>query len=339
MTTPASELESHSSTSNAAAPDGMAVRQVAGKSPTQLAMSRFRKDKLSMVALTVVTIYVLLGLAAPLLVKFGVLEPFAFNSSAKFLDIEQGGIPRGALSGMSWTHPLGIEPGTGRDVASRLILGITLSLSIALSATAIAVALGAVLGIISGFVGGFVDSVVGRLIDLTLSFPQTLMLLALSTTLVALIIDAGVPAGSFANGLYVVLVLGAFGWPPIARIVRGQVLSIREREFVDAAKLMGAPRTRMYFKEILPNLWAPLLVYFTLTMPAFISAEAALSFLGVGIKPPTPTLGNILTDSISYSQADFFFFFAPALLIALIVVSFNLLGDGLRDALDPRGAR
>ena len=339
MTTPASELESHERTSDAAAPDGTVVPQVAGKSPTQLAMGRFRKDKLSMVAFVVVATYILLGAAAPLLVKFGVLDPFAFNNGPSFLDIEAGGIPRGALSGMSWSHPLGIEPGTGRDVLSRLILGITLSLSIALAATAIAVVLGAVLGIISGFVGGFVDSAVGRLIDLTLSFPQTLMLLALSTTLVTVLVDVGVPAGALANGTYVVLVLGAFGWPPIARIVRGQVLTLREREFVDAARLMGAPRLRMYFKEILPNLWAPLLVYFTLTMPAFISAEAALSYLGVGIKPPTPTLGNILTDSISYSQADFFFFFTPALLIAIIVVSFNLLGDGLRDALDPRGAR
>jgi peptide/nickel transport system permease protein len=165
------------------------------------------------------------------------------------------------------------------------------------------------------------------------------MLLALSTTLVVVIVNLGVPSGAPANGTFVVLVLGAFGWPPIARIVRGQVLTLREREFVEAARLMGAPRRRMYFKEILPNLWAPLLVYFTLTMPAYISAEAALSYLGVGIKPPTPTLGNILTDSISYSQADFFFFFTPALLIAVIVVSFNLLGDGLRDALDPRGVR
>jgi peptide/nickel transport system permease protein len=201
------------------------------------------------------------------------------------------------------------------------------------------VAIGAVLGIISGFVGGVVDAIVGRFIDLTLSFPLTLMLLALSTTMVAVLVKAGVPSGDLANGLYVILLLGLFGWPPIARIIRGQVLSIREREFVEAAKLMGAPRRRMYFKEILPNLWAPLLVYFTLTMPAYISAEAAFSFLGVGVKPPTPTLGNILSDSISYSQADFFFFFAPAFLIAVIVVSFNLLGDGLRDALDPRGAR
>ena len=118
--------------------------------------------------------------------------------------------------------------------------GVTFSLSIALSATVLAVTIGAVLGIISGFVGGFVDGVVGRLIDLTLSFPSTLMLLALSTTVVALLVQIGVPSGDIANGMYVILVLGLFGWPPIARIVRGQVLSIREREFIDAARLMGA---------------------------------------------------------------------------------------------------
>src|SRR5690606_22821309 len=129
-----------------------------------------------------------------------------------------------------------------------------------------------------------------------------------------------------AAGIYVVVVLAAFGWPPICRVIRGQVLSLREREFIEAATLMGASRRRIYFKEILPNLWAPLLVYSTLTMPAYISAEAALSYLGVGIKPPTPTIGNILSYSISFSVADPFFFFAPAFLLALIVVCFNLLG-------------
>jgi peptide/nickel transport system permease protein len=338
MSIPASELQSHSTTAGPA-PGEAPTEQVAGRSPTQLALSRFRKDKLSMISFVIVAVYVALGLSAPFLVKFGVLDPYTYHSDNSVLDINAGSIPRGALSGISVHHPLGVEPGTGRDVMSRLWLGVTSSLAIALTATALAIALGAVLGIISGFVGGLVDAVVGRFIDLTLSFPQTLMLLALSTTMVAALVSAGVPAGDLANGVYVILILGLFGWPPIARIVRGQVLSIREREFVDAARLMGAPRRRMYFKEILPNLWAPLLVYFTLTMPAYISAEAAFSFLGVGVKPPTPTLGNILTDSISYSQADFFFFFTPAFVIAVIVVSFNLFGDGLRDALDPRGAR
>jgi peptide/nickel transport system permease protein len=121
--------------------------------------------------------------------------------------------------------------------------------------------------------------------------------------------------------------------------MRGQVLTIREREFVDAAILMGASKGRIYFKEILPNLWAPLLVYFTLLMPAYVSAEAALSYLGVGIKNPTPTLGNVLSYAVPYAEADFVYFFAPALMIALIVISFNLFGDGARDALDPKSGR
>lgn len=339
MTIPASDLETHSVPSDVTPAGGDVEAKIAGRSPLQLAGARFRKDRLSMVAFTVVVVYLLLAVASPFLAKFGILDPLGFNSNNKVLNINEGGIPRGHLSGISWDHWLGVEPQTGRDVLSRLMVGISTSLAIALSATVIAIAIGVVLGIVSGFVGGLVDATVGRVIDLTLSFPQTLMLLALSPLFVATLVKWGVPAGDLANGFYVVLVLGLFGWPPMARVIRGQVLSLREREFVEAARLMGAPRRRMYFKEILPNLWAPLLVYFTLTMPAYISAEAALSFLQVGVKPPTPTLGNILTDSISYSQADFFFFFTPALLIAIIVVSFNLLGDGLRDALDPRGAR
>ena len=217
--------------------------------------------------------------------------------------------------------------------------GATLSLTIALSAALITVAIGTIAGIIAGFTGGFVDSAIGRAIDLTLSFPSTLMLLALSGVVVDRMIDLGVPAGATANGLYIVIVLSIFGWPPIARLIRGQVFSIREREFVDAAILMGASRRRIYFKEILPNLWAPLLVYFTLLMPAYVSAEAALAYLGVGIKNPTPTLGNVLGGALEYAYTDFFFFFVPALVIATIVISFNLLGDGARDALDPRSSR
>ena len=314
------------------------LEKIAGRSPMQLAMARFRKDRLSMGAFVIVAIYLLAAVSAPFLVKLGVLDPLTPHQN--LLDTNSGGIPIGKLSGMSWQHPLGVEPGLGRDVLSRLWLGCTLSLTIALSATIITVGIGTALGIISGFAGGLVDGVIGRLIDLVLSFPLTLMLLALSGVAVAFLTDTlHVPAGDTANGLYVILVLALFGWPPIARLMRGQVLSIREREFIDASVLMGASKTRIYFKEILPNLWAPLLVYFTLTMPAYISAEAALAYLGVSIKPPTPTLGNVLTDSINYSTADPLFFFAPALAIATIVVGFNLLGDGMRDALDPKGAR
>ncbi|MBO9521260.1 MAG: ABC transporter permease [Nocardioidaceae bacterium] len=337
MTLPATDLETH-----AAPPvEGEAtVTKVVGRSPMQLAIMRFRKDKLSMIAFAVVAIYFLGALAAPFLVHFGVLDPNTPHNTGKDNLLDEFTLPKGSWGGISWHHWLGVEPGIGRDVLSRVWYGVTFSLVIALSATIITVGLGAIFGIIAGASRGLVDSAIGRLIDLILSFPQTLMLLALSPLFIAILTDKlHVPDGDKANGLYVILILGFFGWPYVARIVRGQVLSIREREFIEAAKLMGASRMRLYFKEILPNLWAPLLVSFTITMPTYISAEAALNYLGVGIKPPTPTLGNVLTGSINYSQNDFFFFFFPAFLIMVIVVSFNLLGDGLRDALDPKGHR
>lgn len=336
MTVPATQLESERLPDSSATPGGD-LKKVEGRSPTQLALARFRQDKLSMVAFVIAVLYILGGIAAPFLVKFGVLDPFTFHQD--LTDPTLGGLPLGDWGGISWDHPLGVEPSTGRDVLSRMWYGITFSLTIAIAATLIAVGVGTVLGIIAGFSGGWVDAIVGRFIDLTLSFPQILLLLALSGPMVFALVKAGVPSGDVANGLYVVLVLGIFGWPSIARIVRGQVLSIREREFIDAARLLGASRGRLYFKEVLPNLWAPLLVQFTLVMPLYISAEAALNFLGVGIKPPTPTLGNLLSDAIVYATTDAVFFFAPAFLIMIIVVSFNLLGDGIRDALDPKSSR
>lgn len=336
MSLPESQLERLESTVSI---DVVDPERVMGKSPTELAYGRFRRDKLSMVAFTIVAFYVVAGVVAPILVAAKVLHPTALNQ--QLLDVNLGGVPKGHWGGTSWQHLLGIEPRTGTDLLSRLWYGLTFSLTIALTATIIAVVLGVVLGIISGFSGGWVDAIIGRFIDLTLSFPQTLMLLALSATGVALFakfIHQGAN-DPLPNGIYEVLVLGLFGWPSVARLIRGQVLSIREREFVDAARLLGASRRRLYFKEILPNLWAPVLVQFTLIMPAYVSAEAALSFLGVGIKPPTPTIGNILLDSVNFSGADFSYFFYPALLLAIVVVSFNLLGDGLRDALDPKGER
>jgi len=335
MSIPASELESHAATSpETAAADS---QKVAGRSPSQLAIARFRKDRLSMVSFGIVMLYLIAAISSPILQKVGILDAMGFHQ--KLLDVTLGNIPHGKYGGASSSHWLGVEPGTGRDVLSRILLGITYSLTIAVSATILTIATGAILGIISGYRGGWLDAVVGRFVDLTLSFPQTLMLLALSSIMVKAISDHTPLSGNPARGVFVVVVLSAFGWPPICRVVRGQVLSLREREFVEAAKLFGASRTRIYFKEILPNLWAPLLVYTTLTMPAYISAEAALSYLGVGLQTPTPTLGNILQNSIQYSVTDPVFFFSPAVFLALVVVSFNLLGDGIRDALDPKSDR
>ncbi len=306
---------------------------VISRSPMQLAVRRFRKDKLSLVALILVVIFVVAAAVAPLLVKLGVLNPDGNHQDL----VDALSLPIGRFGGMSWSHPLGVVPQTGQDTLSRVWLGMSFSLSISLLATLIAVGVGVVLGIVSGTAGGWVDAVIGRIIDLTLAFPQTLMLLALSSTGVLFMTQVfGIPAGTPAQFTYVVVVLGLFGWTGIARLVRGQVLSLREREFVHAAQLIGASRARIYFREILPNLWAPILVQFTLIMPAFVSAEAALAYLSVSVNPPTPTLGNVLQAALSYADTAPVFFFVPAITIALIVVSFNLLGDGLRDALDPK---
>jgi peptide/nickel transport system permease protein len=338
MTAPSSDLESHLATLHDEGPVDVEAGDevVRSKSPMQLAVGRFRKDKLSMTALVIVSLFFLAAIAAPFLVKWGVLDPYTTHLEL----LDENTLPIGKFSGMSWDHPLGIEPGAGRDALSRMWYGITFSLGIAMTATVFAVTLGVVLGIVSGASGGWVDATIGRAIDLTLAFPQTLMLLALSATGIAFLTEVvNIPEGDPAAAVYVILVLALFGWTGVARIVRGQVLSLREREFVHAAQMMGASRRRIYFKEILPNLWAPILVQFTLIMPAFISAEAALAYLGVSIKPPTPTLGNVLTDALRYADTSFIYFFGPAVLIATIVVSFNLLGDGLRDALDPKGHR
>jgi peptide/nickel transport system permease protein len=334
--TPVSNLESEQIPDPTGHSDDQSSTAIAGKSPTKLAVERFRTDRLSMFSLAVVLLYVVAGITAPILVKMGVLDTTTFHQD--LLNPET--LPKGKLGGISWDHPLGVEPGTGRDVLSRVWLGTTLSLTIALLASTLSIMFGTVMGIIAGFSKGWPDSVIGRLIDLTLSFPSTLMLLALSAPMYVLITqEFHVPEGDVAWATFVVVFLTVFGWPVVARLIRGQVISVREREFIDAAVLLGASRRRMYFKEILPNLWAPLLVSFTLTLPAYISAEAALSYLGVSIKPPTPTLGNVLRDSLNYAQVDFMYFLIPGLAIAVIVVSFNLLGDGLRDALDPKSNR
>lgn len=332
-----SDLETHGAVpAGTVAAEGAPPKEIEGKSPFQLAMGRLRRDKLTLVSLGIVVTYVLAAIAAPFLVKAGILDPYTTHQDL----IGPDTIPIGKWGGISADHPLGVEPGIGRDALSRIWYGMTFSLSIALIATIISIGLGVIVGVIAGAAGGWTDAVLGRVTDLTLAFPQTLMVLALYSLGLSFITNTlNLPDGDLANAIYVTAVLGLFGWTGVSRLIRGQVLSLREREFVEAAKMIGASKFRIYFREILPNLWAPILITFTLYMPVFVSAEAALSFLGVGIDPPTPTLGNVLADSLDYAQADFVYFFAPAALIAIIVVTFNLVGDGLRDALDPKADR
>jgi ABC-type dipeptide/oligopeptide/nickel transport system permease subunit len=222
------------------------------------------------------------------------------------------------------------RPVTGRDMFSQIIYGAQVSLLVALAATVAAVTIGVVLGIVSGYFGGMVDSLISRLMDLILAFPYLLFSIALISV---------VPVSTGWRIAVVISVIAFFSWPYIGRIVRGQTLSLREREFVEAARSIGAGSPRILFRELLPNLVAPILVYATLIIPANILFEAALSFLGVGVLPPTPSWGRLLSDAVQYYEYDPMYMFVPGFAIFLMVLAFNLFGDGLRDALDPKSNR
>lgn len=334
--TPLTNMESSPLPDPTGRPDDTELNAVVGKSPMRLAMERFRADRRSMISFWVIVIFALLTILAPIMNKAGIIDPYSFHQDK----LDELTMPDGPLSAISWRHPLGVEPGTGRDLASRLWLGLSLSVAISLTASLLSMLIGTILGIVAAMRRGWVDGIIGRSADLVLSFPQQLMLLALSSMALEFIHHTlHVGSDSGAAGIYVIVVMAVFGWPALCRLVRAQVLSIREREFVDAAVVLGASRRRIYFKEVLPNLWTLLLVQFTLMLPLYISTEAALSFMGVSIKPPTPTLGNVLNDTLQYADTDFFYFLVPGVTIALLVICFNLLGDGLRDALDPKTHR
>ena len=309
---------------------------IVGRTPWQITRSRLRRDKVTMVSFGAAIFFMILAAIAPILTTLNVIDPYTPHSD---LVGGLGSLPLGNLGGVSGSHWMGVEPGIGRDIFARVISGLTTSLTVAVCAALFSVALGTVIGIISGTAGGKVDWLLSRITEFVLSFPQTLMLIALSTIVIDLVKAALHVDRTPASMVFMIVVMGFFGWPNFARIIRGQVLSLREREFVEAARSLGAGRGRIYFKELLPHLWAPILVYATLIMPQNIATEAALGFLGVGIQAPTPSFGSILNDSVHYASADPMYFIFPGVTLFIVVLSFNLLGDGLRDALDPKADR
>jgi peptide/nickel transport system permease protein len=305
----------------------------AGRSLRQIVWARLRRDRVAIVMLGVLTFVYLLAIVGPFVAPLFGFDPYRYDPAA--VNTPTGG-PVLAFGGISAAHPLGVEWGTGRDIASQLLWGLRISLIVATTATFLTVSIAVIVGIIAGYAGGWTDMLLGRFMDLVLAFPQLLILIAMSAVLTQRLTDLGVPPGNPSRILYLILAISAFGWPYLARIVRGQVLSLREREFVEAAVAMGASRRRILFTEILPNLWAPILVYTTLALPAYIGLEAALSFLGVGILPPDVTFGTMLASSVRYFQVAPTYLFIPGGALVVIVVAFNLLGDSVRDALDPR---
>jgi peptide/nickel transport system permease protein len=308
-----------------------------GRSIRQIVWARLRRDRVAMICLGILLFYLALAVIGPNVLGALGFDPYKLYGDA--VDPAKGGLPRGTFGGISAVHPLGVEPGTGRDILAQLVNGIRISLIIATSATLLTVVIGTFVGIVAGYFGGWPDTFAGRFMDLTLAFPFLLVILALSNPLTQRLTELGVPAGNESRVLYLILAFSVFGWPYLARIVRGQVISVREREFVEAAVAMGASRRRILFGEILPNLWAPILVYATLTLPAYISFEAAISFLGVSVLPPDVTFGKMLGDSVKFFQAVPTYLLIPGVTLVVLVVAFNLLGDALRDALDPKASR
>ncbi len=313
--------------------------EIAGRSLTQIAWARLRHDKVAITSLGLVILFLLLAIFAPLITKVLGISPNEFNNDvSKGVISDAGGLPIGRFGGISLAHPLGVEPLTGRDLLARLLYGARVSLLVAFSATFVTFVLGVTIGIIAGYSRGIVDSLLGRLMDLILAFPLLLILLAMSAPLVDRLTQLGL-GDNTARLVFIIGVLSLFGWPYLARIVRGQVLSLREREFVESAVSMGAGTPRILFREILPNLWAPILVYVTLALPTYIAAEATLSFLGVGLLPPTASFGAMLAESVAFFTVLPTYLFIPGTALTVLVISFNLFGDALRDALDPRAGR
>ncbi|MEY2627124.1 MAG: hypothetical protein RJB08_883 [Actinomycetota bacterium] len=309
--------------------------EVTGLTPRQLALQRFRRDRVAVVGAWIVLFFVVVAVFAPVIVKVLGVDPYALDRHS----LNEFGLPKGRFGGVSWNHPLGVEPGTGRDLLGRLIYGARISLLIGFIGTLLTTALGLILGLVAGLRRGFVDALITRLADLTLAFPSLLLIISLNRPMTQRLEAWGIPEGNAARLTYIVFVLAVFGWVYMARLIRGQVLSLREREFIEAARSFGATNTHLVFKQLLPNLWSQVIVFVTLSLPGYVAVEATLSFLGVGLLAPAPSWGIMLGDSVRYYRVDPTYLVVPGLTLMILVMAFNLMGDGLRDAFDPKSDR
>jgi peptide/nickel transport system permease protein len=303
--------------------------EIAARSPWQLFWRRLKDDKVALAALAFIILLILLAIFAPLVIKLVGARP-PNEQSTKYLD------SFGTPTGPSSHNIFGVDQ-LGRDLFSRVLYGARVSLEVAIIATALSMLIGTVVGLLAGFYRGWVDTALSRLIDVLLAFPILLLALGIAA---ACSLGNGCLGGFIKPGLGVVIFVIAFvNWTYIGRIIRGQVLSLREKEFVEAARALGASNTRIMFREILPNLVAPMIVYATLVIPQNILLEAALSYLGVGVQPPNASWGQMLADATSIFDTAWWYMVFPGAALLLTVLAFNLLGDGLQDALNPRARR
>lgn len=284
--------------------------------------SAFRRDRAAMLGLLVVVAAFVLALAAPWVARLGGHDPFTYDASA----LGDDGSPLGAFGGVSANHWFGAEPLTGRDLFAIVVYGARTSILVGLAATVVSVTIGVLLGTSAALFGGAYDRVVSRGTDVLLGFPSLIFMIALGA-----VAPASVP-----KWLLVVGVIGLFGWPAVARVVRAQSLALMQRSFTQASRAMGAGPWHVLREQLLPNLSGTIIVFATMAIPGNIGAEAALSFLGVGVPPPTPAWGRTIGTAIGWIATDPWYLLAPALALFVVTYAFNLVGDGLRDALDPR---
>ncbi|WP_105968306.1 ABC transporter permease [Streptomyces geranii] len=310
----------------ASQPAGTGTTPVPAGSGARQFWRRLRAQRAALVAAAVVALLVLVALAAPLFTAIEGQDPTTYHPS--LIDSARGGVPIGSFGGISGDHWLGVEPQTGRDLFARLVYGARVSLGVALAATLVQVLIGVVVGIASALGGQWVDQLLSRLTDVIIALPLMIMSLALL---------AIVPS-SFPRPVLVALVIGLIAWGGIAKIVRAQTLTLKQLDYVAAARLSGWGSWRIARRELLPGLAAPVITYAALLVPSNITVEAALSFLGVGVKPPTPSWGQMITAADVWYQAAPQYLLLPAGALFVTVLALTVLGDGVRTALDPRAA-
>jgi peptide/nickel transport system permease protein len=306
----------------------LAPGAITARSPGQLFWRRFRADRVAMVSAAFIVLLILIAIFAPLIVSLlGLPGPSVQNPNLT----DAFGSPLGPTS----AHPFGVDP-LGEDVLARVIYGTRVSLEVGIIGTFMATVVGVTMGLIAGFYRGGVDTALSRFADVVLSFP----ILLLGIGIAAACAVNGCLGGLIQPGVPTILaIIVISGWTYIFRITRGQVLSLREKEFVEAARSLGASNKRIMFKEILPNLVAPIIVYASLLIPTNILFEAALSFLGVGVKPPTASWGQMIADATPTFNTAWWYMLFPGIALLLTVLAFNLVGDGLQDALNPKADR
>jgi ABC-type dipeptide/oligopeptide/nickel transport system permease subunit len=310
-------------------------QSIAGRSPTRIALDRLKRDKIAVVCFAVVVLFVVIAVFAPLLTQlFGVELNAGTNEDTDQFAYPIIGPPD---HGFTWQAPLGLAPYTGDDNLAEWFYGARTSLFVATVSTMVATALGVAIGLLAGFSRGWLDRAINFLIDVFLSLPFLLVALALAPIIVSRF-------GEHPNQLklwqFVALlaVLSLFGWMTLARLVRGECLSLREREFIQAARVIGVPTRSIMFKELLPNLLAPIIVSISLGLPAFVTAEAGLAYLGIGVVG-IPSWGQTINKAVEFFNTYPLYLYAPVFGVFLLVVALNLLGDAVRDAFDPKTRR